>query len=307
MGLIRVLEAVLPVFMVIALGYLFGRKQWISTAAVDGMKQFVVNITLPAVLFSAFYTATYDRTILACSAVMFCACVLGLLCGWLLRKMLRGHQPMLPFLTTGFEAGMLGYALYLVLFGENQINNFAMLDFGHTLFVFTVYVGLLNGKTGKSIQTTLRSTFRSPVLLAMLLGVLVGVTGLGTRVAHSAWGGIVEAMLSFIKAPTACVILFVIGCQMRLSRSTMNRAAVSVALRVLVTACLCVVSIWAIGLLAPMTRALKFAIILMFSLPAPFILPIYVQEPEEQAVLSTALSLNTLFSIAAFAIISIFA
>ncbi len=306
MNFMRVLSVVLPVFLVVALGYLFKRKGWITPAGTDALKNLVVNVTLPAVLFGAFWQASYGRANLVCALAMIVLCTLGLGLGALLKRLIPNTSPLLPFLCTGFEAGMLGYSFYILLFGQEAVYQFAMLDVGHTFFVFTLYVGLLNARSGKAAKETLKSMVTSPILIAMLLGVLLGVTGLGAAAVNTAIGDVVNSVVDFVSAPTACVILFVIGAQMELNPPSLKAAALNVALRVVVTACLCVLGIFLISRFIPMSRELTFALIIMFSLPAPFILPIYGQSELEQAQTSTALSLNTLFSIAAFAVISLF-
>ncbi len=302
----EMLQTTLPVIVLIALGYLFMRKNWIHPEAVDGMKSFVVNVTLPAVLFRAFYTATYDRNILICSVAMFVACALGLAAGFLITRLIkRLHQPLLPFLTTGFEAGMLGYALYSMLFGEANLPNFAMLDIGHTVFVFTVYTGLLNARSGRTGKETVRAVLRTPILIAMVLGVLTGATGLGARLAASAAGDVAESLLSFVAAPTSCVILFVVGYQMRLNRASLRSAAAAVGIRLCVTAVLCAGCVLALQSLLQAPRELLYAVVLMFLLPAPFVLPIYASDPVEQETAATTLSLNTLVTIVLFAVLSL--
>lgn len=39
---------------------------------------------------------------------------------------------------TGYEAGMLGYALFGILLGSDKITEFALMDIGHVLAIFTV-------------------------------------------------------------------------------------------------------------------------------------------------------------------------
>lgn len=307
MDWMRVLTVVLPVLAVVALGRLFRSKGLVNVAGIGALKTFVVNITLPAVLFAAFWKSSFGRTNLVCAAVLFGACTLGLGLGTLMKRLFPRCDALLPFLCTGFEAGMLGYSLYILLFGEAAVYQFAMLDVGHTLFVFTVYVGLLNARSGKPLKATLGALATSPVLIAMLLGVLFGATGLGARLAQTPAGDLVTALFSFVAAPTACVILFVIGAQTELSAAAIRSVIPSLLIRLAVTAALCAASIFAIGRLVPMTHELKFALLLFFSLPAPFILPFYAAGEAEQARVSTALSLNTFLSIAAFAVISLFA
>ena len=304
MRIFGILETVLPVLVVTALGYLFGRKGWISEEAVAGMKSFVMNLTLPVVVFAAFYRTSFHGGMLLCAGSVTVVNLLGMGAGALINRLMGGKRPMLPFLTCGFEIGMLGYALYGMLTGPGAQSNLAMMDAGQGVFIFTVYFGLLNARTGKSGKAAALDTLRSPILIALVLGILLGATGLGRRLDAGPLGGTVEAVLTFIKTPTSCVILFVIGAQMQLSLSAVRRAAVLVAVRTAVMATLCALCVFVVSRFVPMTRELLLAYGVLFILPASYVLPIYEKDPAEQALLSSTLSLNTLVTLLLFAVIS---
>lgn len=56
---------------------------------------------------------------------------------------------------------------------------------------------------------------------------------------------------------------------------------------------------------SPMNDALKWAFVLMFMLPPPFVLPVFVEDNRESAFVSASLSLSTVLSLAAFAVIAV--
>ena len=64
-----VLELLAPLIAVTAIGWLFARQGWISPAGVDGLTSFLVNLAVPALLFSAVSTAVrgggYDLALVA--------------------------------------------------------------------------------------------------------------------------------------------------------------------------------------------------------------------------------------------------
>jgi len=62
--------------------------------------------------------------------------------------------------------------------------------------------------------------------------------------------------------------------------------------------------IFGLGALMPMSDALKWAFVLMFMLPPPYVLPVYVEDDRENGFVSTTLSLYTVLSLAAFAVIA---
>ena len=113
---LSILEMVLPVAIMFFLGWLCNRKQIFSPAGLSGIKTLVGNVLLPVVLFNAFFTAEYSGTIALTFATVYGCCALGLGLGFLLRRFVPDHGRFAPFLMTNFEGGMMGYALFGLLY-----------------------------------------------------------------------------------------------------------------------------------------------------------------------------------------------
>ncbi len=302
--LMGVIQMILPVLLMLPIGMLCRRTGIIKKEGVDGLKALVVNITLPAVLFKAFYSSSYSLDNIIITVAMFCVCLAALGIGFLFKRAAHSRMRTSPFLLTGFEAGMLGYALYTLLFGADKIASFAMVDLGQVLFVFTVFLSLLKKGEGVSFGHTLKSMAKSPVMVSIVLGVIIGATGLGALLGSTPAGNIVSHAFDFIAAPTAVVILFVVGFELQFSRSGIGAALAAVAARFAVMVLLGAAVVFGLGALMPMSEPLKWAFVLMFMLPPPFVLPVYVEDDSESAYVSATLSLSTILSIAAFAVIA---
>ena len=67
----------------------------------------------------------------------------GIFVGKLICKLIKENDAYFPFTMTGYEAGMLGYALFGILLGNDKITQFALMDIGHVLAIFTVYVAIV--------------------------------------------------------------------------------------------------------------------------------------------------------------------
>ena len=79
--IISILEKALPVFIMLGLGMLCRKINLLSREGVNTLKSVAVNITLPAVMFSAFAAAEYTPASLFPPLVIFVCCVLMLLLG----------------------------------------------------------------------------------------------------------------------------------------------------------------------------------------------------------------------------------
>ena len=143
---LSVIQTALPVFLALGMGMLCRSRNFLSRDGVDALKKVVINLTLPFVLLNAFATAEYSVAALILPALMFFICCFALGLGFLVVRIFRIKGKLTAFLASGFEAGMLGYALFVLLFPDVRVSEFALPDIGQTLFVFTLYKILLSGK-----------------------------------------------------------------------------------------------------------------------------------------------------------------
>ncbi len=300
---VEVLRTVLPVAVMLFIGVLCRKKCLISREGINALKSIVVNITLPAVLLHAFASTSYSFMDVVIPVVMFLLCFTAWILGKLSGKLLGLTSKFVPYLTTGFEAGMLGYALFHMLFGSSRTAEFARIDLGQVLFVFTLYKILLGteGQQKTDIRSLIREMCFSPIIIAIAAGVLLGATGVYHALIPSGISGIFDACADFISAPTSAVILLTIGYDLVLSDIPWLSAGKVVLLRFVILMILRVVLIIFLRLTFP-TAQLTDAINVMFILPPPFVLPVFADDPDQRVYVSSALSLSTLVSIAAFAV-----
>ena len=283
------LEPALPVLVALALGLYCRRSNFLSRDHVDALKKVVVNITLPAVLFSAFATAEYSLQTISIPVLVFALCCVGL------------PGRIAPYLATGFEAGMLGYALYALLFPSEPTSRFAILDLGQTLFVFTLYKALLSGGETKSLWKDIINT---PILWGTFAGLVVGATGLYGWMTRNGTAAVVNSLTDFISAPTGMMILLAVGYDLDFGEIRWRDTARFVLLRLISMALL-------FGLLVLVNRTLlnnvifEGAALLLFILPPPFVIPIFADEPSQRAQISSALSALTVVTLVLFAVMTV--
>lgn len=299
---LSILQTALPVFLALGLGMLCRSRNFLSRDGVDALKKVVINITLPAVLLNAFASAEYTAATIAVPVVVFLLCCLALGLGYGLVKLFRVNGRLCPFIAAGFEAGMIGYALFALLFPGESASRFAMLDLGQTLFVFTLFKILLSGKT--NLNAIVKDMVTTPILWAVAVGVLLGATGLYREM--SSWGvrGILDGATDFISAPTGMIILLAVGYDLVLKEIPWRKTVGLIALRLVVMA---VVLGAMIGLNRTVLRGAMFegAAVLMCMLPPPYVIPVFADEPQERVQVASALSALTLITMVLFALYSV--
>lgn len=299
---ISIVQTALPVFLALFLGMLCRSRGFITRSGVDTLKKVVINITLPAVLLNAFATAEYTVAALILPAVMFALCCIALVLGNLIICLSGMKSRLAPFLATGFEAGMLGYALFALLFPEESLSAFALPDIGQTLFVFTLFKILISGKT--DLKAIGKDMVQTPILWAVFAGVLIGATGLYGELEFWGVAGILDGATDFISAPTGMIILLTVGYDLVIKEIPWRKTAGLMGMRLLVAAIL-----FGIVLLLNKTvlndMFFTGAAMLMFILPPPYVIPVFADEPEERVQISAALSAMTLMTVILFAVLTV--
>ena len=303
--IMEVLQTVLPVLLMLGIGMLCRSRQLISREGVNALKSVVVNIALPAVLLNAFATTSYTFMDVVIPLLMFLVCLAGWALGRAAMRLFHMPSRFVPFLTTGFEAGMLGYALFNMLYGSARTAEFARIDLGQVLFVFTLYKILLgmDGREKTDMGQLLREMVFSPIIIAIAAGVLLGATGLYKALQPSGVSALFDACTSFVSAPTGAIILLTIGYDLVLGDIPWASTAKVVALRFAIMMLLRLALVALLNALWPQA-GLTAAINVMFILPPPFVLPVFADDADQRVYVSSALSVSTLAAIAGFAVLA---
>lgn len=303
---IEVFRTILPVLLVLAIGMICRSSGKLSREGINSLKSVAVDIALPAVLLNAFATANYGLRSIVIPLIMFVICIAGWVLGKLGRQLLKIPSRFVPFLTTGFEAGMLGYTLYTLLYGAENTANFALVDLGQVLFVFTLYKMLLHVDAAErgSRKKLIRDMLTSPVIISIAAGLTLGATGLYRALVPSGISSIFDSCVSFISAPTSVLILLSIGYDLVLKDIHWGEVGKIVGLRLMIMLALMGIMIAAISSVFGYERALVGAIIVMFILPPPFVLPVFADDADQRVYVSSALSVSTLVAIVGFAVLA---
>lgn len=299
---ISVTATALPVFLTLIMGMLCRSRGFLTRDGVDTLKKVIINLTLPFVLFNSFATAEYSLSSLVLPVVVYALCTLLLFAGFAIIRISGMKSRLAPFLASGFEAGMLGFALFGLLFPDQSISKFAMIVLGQEIFVFTLYKMLLTKKTG--LKAILQDFISSPTLMAVVLGLIVGATGLYGKLQEWGIAVIVDSVTGFVSAPTAMIILLTVGFDLVIKEIPWRQTGGLIAMRLTLMA-LCY------GVLVLLNRTVlggmifEGAALVLVILPPPYIIPVFADEPNERVQISSSLSALTLVTMVLFAVISI--
>jgi malate permease and related proteins len=298
----ELVTSVVPLFALFSLGYLFKRSHFISSAVQEGLKKLTVDVALPSLLFVAFFSLSVSKGMVIMVGLLFLSCLIMLALGRIIAGRIQPGRRTAPFLFAGYEAGMLGYALFLSLFGKEELGVFAATDLGQVLFVFLVLMPLLVRGTGE--EATFFSGFtralRSPVIIAIISGLIVGVLNRFFPFAETTLFLTFRSLLDILGGLTVPLICISIGYTMEINRKRLPSALGVIGLRLVLNGVLAAgISFLLLRDILPLPRIYLAAVWTMFLLPPPFVIPVFLKpgEAEEEAFASAVLSLHTLVSV----------
>lgn len=305
----EIISIVLPVCVMILLGFICKKFSIISQEGISGLKSVVGDICLPVVLFNAFLNAEYDlRIVITCLAV-YIGYIIALGCGVALRKVFGIYGKYIPLLVTAAEGGMLGYSLYALLVGSANLKNFATVDLGQTLFAFTFFLTFLKSINGtkQTPKDVLKTMFSNKPFLGILLGIILGAAGVQNMIDGTSFGNIFATLISFVTAPCSALVLIIVGYGLSLDKRMIRPVFCAVALRIAILAVLYFIIVSVLSLFIAVDTNMRLALLLLYSLPAPFIIPLYMEHDENQEkFVSANISLQTILTVAIFVVMAVF-
>ena len=206
---------------------------------------------------------------------------------------------------------MMGYAIFSSVYGAENIYKFGLIDLGQVVFVFFVLVTVLERyDTGpRPFSEVVRRFFKTPVILAILGGILLKASGLvGIIASWPLTASLLEA-LALVAALTTPLVALVLGYEMHLQtgnlalplRAVLLRFAFWIPVGLLVNELL-------IKSLLGLDAGFQAAVMTMFVLPPPFVIPLYMRCAERRDLdfVVNSLTLATLVTLFAFSLVSMF-
>lgn len=292
--------SILPVLLLFILGFLLQKSTTLTETSVAGAKRIVSDLALPALLFQAFSSLEIESKYLILVVAIFLVCLFMILLGKVLAKPLGLDTPYFPLLLGGFEMGMLGYALFLSVYGSAHLGKMALIDLGQVIFVFFVLMAfLIRERDGAHTPKLLfRQFITSPVILAIFSGIVVSLIGKHID-PHPMWTAINEA-ISLLANLTVPLIALSIGYGIHIKKEGLLWSLKTILVRKVVLLVLALlINHFLIDQILGMQSIYRYALLVMFLTPPPYVITIYMRPNDEKNAdyVDNTLSLDTLVSI----------
>lgn len=293
--------ATLPILLLFGLGALLRHTAFIGEQTIADIRKFVLTISLPALLFKAFLSLEIEARYTIMIAIIYLMCIAMVLIGRLFSRVAKIETPYFSILMGGFEMGMFGYALFMSLYGVENLGKIAFLGIGQTLFVFTFLISLMMGlrEQGKQgILPALRRFITNPISMAMVAGIIIGqipTPSIGSE--------IVATMATFINllgSVTVPLITITIGYGIKIGKQGLRLSIMTILVRksFLVLFAL-TINHFIIDQWLQMDSMYRYGLLVMALAPPTFLPSMLVRpnDPENAGYINRTISLDCLVSI----------
>lgn len=182
-----VLDVVVPVFGVVALGYTVGRLRWLDSVAVRGLSLYVFNIAIPLLLFQAMSTVILPDVVPWRYLLGYYGCALGffVVCLWFGQRFSGyplGEAGVFAFGCSYGSFIPLGIPLVLTAFGDRAtVPLFLMVAIQAPLF-FPLMIALQEKAQHRNSRhalgrSALKSVFANQYLIGIAFGAGINLAG----------------------------------------------------------------------------------------------------------------------------------
>jgi len=303
----EIINRIAPIIILLAIGKIFQMKRFIGASTVVELKKLVVNVALPAVLFTSFFYMELETEYFLFVPVILVYCILLYVLGCGLHRLLKIKGEYFPFLITGFEYGMMGVSLFGAAYGLNQIGKIAIVDLGQETFIWFIYVALLiHKRDGATRPDRLIKMFAtSPVIIAIVSGLVLNLVGLPDIISAVPLTSGLLYTVELIGSLTVPLILIVVGygIQIDMREFVYSARVILIRLAINIPAALLLNHFFVRGLMG-LDIGFQAALFTLLILPPPFILTLFMRQDleEERHSVDNTLMLHTLVTIIVFII-----
>ena len=199
---------ILSIIIMIALGYILKRIDFLSVDNVDTLNNIVIYIMLPSMIFSALYTA--DLSMISSLGILpfvilASSFVTGIISYFILKRFNLSDKMLWSVLVTIMIAntGFMGYPISIGVYGSEGFLRAIFCDMA-TSVIFLILSFALVLKFGGSPKTAVKKIAFFPPLWAIILGILLKIT-------HISIGPVLENTVNYLGNGTIPLIMLSLG------------------------------------------------------------------------------------------------
>ncbi len=214
------LNATMPIFLLMVLGFFLRQIKWIDDAFADKFNKFVFRLPLPILVFSQLATTDFVSTWDG-GFILFCFCVtfLSILLVTLVSLLLKKEESRGEFIQASYRssAALLGIAYIQNIYGNATMSALMILGAVPLYNIMAVVVLTITGKKAVSSHNnhTLKRTLKGIITNPIIIGIILGFAWSLLKIPMPA---ILDKTISNIGATAAPLGLLAMGASVKLSK-----------------------------------------------------------------------------------------
>lgn len=207
----NILNQIIILFLVMAVGFVAGKKDVITQEVNYGLSKILINITLPFMIVASFSfefsNEMLHTAILLLIISMAIHLALTLISLVLYRKNSDNVRKILRFITIFSNCGFIGFPVVGSVFGSEGIFYTAIYNVGFNVFVWTVGVMIFKGRGERDFKKAIIN----PGIISVVIGMIIFIFSIKLPFAISETISLIGSMTS----PLSMIIVGVSLCTVK--------------------------------------------------------------------------------------------
>ncbi len=282
-------QAILPIFALVLLGYLLGWRQWLSAESAAGLANITFKLFMPTLLFAGIAKAPLADGL---SPMLLLAYYLPVLLVFGLVNLIvhrqRGTATPLGLVAAFSNNVLVGIPLVTTLMGPaGLVYVFAILVF-HSLTLFSLHSFYAAFGSPERVDARgLLKNLANPMIVGLLLGALLNVSGVSLP--EPLW-----RMFTWLAQAALPCALIVLGVSLSRYRLRPSRMVLGLTLAKLV---LFPAMVWWLSMQLPgLSDAARSVLVLLAACPSGVNVLAFAKNPEDTRSVSSAVFLSTVLA-----------
>ncbi len=309
--MLDILTIILPVFFMIGVGICARTRKWVTKEQADGLNAVIGKVLFPIMVFNALFTTSVEASALLVIGYVFALHMFAIFVGHIIGRITNSkYAHVSKYLMCTVDGGNVCYPLYATIVGASFIGNVVMLDIACILIVFLVIPLMVAAKASREsdAKAMLKGICTSPLIVTIALGMILNRMGVYDLLGSTGWDAVYSSIVSTATSPVVGSILFMLGYQFKIQKSSIKPLLITVLSRVAVMA----LGIW--GLLTLFLemcqdKAFFIVVLLYFMCPPALVLVNQVAplcDEDDTSFLSAFISMYMIVTLIAYTVIVVF-
>lgn len=214
---------ILSIILMIAIGYVLKRMDFLSVDNVGSLNDIVIYILLPCMIFSAIYSADLSlipKLGILPFVILASSFITGLISYVILKRFNLSDKKLWSVLVTVMIANtaFMGYPVNLGIYGNDGLLNAIFCDIA-TMVIFLILSFVLVLKFGGSAKKAVKKIALFPTLWAIILGIALNLANISI-------GPVLDNTINYLGNGTIPLIMLSLGISIDLSGLTRSRTMI---------------------------------------------------------------------------------